>query len=383
MAPLLFTPLTIRGLTLPNRVVISPMAQYSAENGMATDWHLVQYGRFAVGGAGVVTVEFTAVTREGRITNGDMGLWSDAHIAPLARIARFVKAAGSVPSIQLAHSGRKGSTQRPWHGNGPLTAADLARGDEQWQPVAPSAVPLAEGWLTPTALDDAGVLGLRDAFVAAARRALAAGFESVEIHAAHGYGLHQFLSPIANRRTDRWGGDRARRMALPLEVARGIRAAWPADRPVFLRLSMVDGSEGGLTEEDQVAFAAALKEVGVDAVVASSGGMAGSATNQRGPNRVYGYQVPFAERIRREAGIATMAVGLIVDGRQAERILQEGRADLIAVGRGALEDPNWPLHAKAVLGEDTTHRTWPEQHGWWMAQRDAVLKRLGPWQPHT
>jgi 2,4-dienoyl-CoA reductase-like NADH-dependent reductase (Old Yellow Enzyme family) len=312
-----------------------------------------------------------------------MGLWSDAHIAPLARIARFVKAAGSVPSIQLAHSGRKGSTQRPWHGNGPLTAADLARGDEQWQPVAPSAVPLAEGWLTPTALDDAGVLGLRDAFVAAARRALAAGFESVEIHAAHGYGLHQFLSPIANRRTDRWGGDRARRMALPLEVARGIRAAWPADRPVFLRLSMVDGSEGGLTEEDQVAFAAALKEVGVDAVVASSGGMAGSATNQRGPNRVYGYQVPFAERIRREAGIATMAVGLIVDGRQAERILQEGRADLIAVGRGALEDPNWPLHAKAVLGEDTTHRTWPEQHGWWMAQRDAVLKRLGPWQPHT
>lgn len=381
MLPKLFTPLTIRGLVLPNRVVISPMAQYSAEDGLATDWHLVQYGRFAVGGAGVVTVEFTAVTRDGRITNGDMGLWSDAHIAPLARIARFVKANGSVPSIQLAHSGRKGSTQRPWHGNGPLTPADLARGDAQWQPVAPSALALAEGWLTPTALDDAGVLALRDAFVAAAQRALAAGFEIAEIHAAHGYGLHQFLSPIANQRNDRWGGDQARRMALPLEVARGIRTAWPADKPVFLRLSMVDGSEGGLTEADQIAFAAALKQVGVDMVVASSGGMAGSATNQRGPSRVYGYQVPFAERIRREAGIASMAVGLIVDGRQAEQILQDGRADLIAVGRGALEDPNWPLHAKAALGVDTNHQTWPEQHGWWMAQRDRVLERLGPWEP--
>lgn len=381
MTPLLFTPHTIRGLSLPNRVIISPMAQYSAEDGMATDWHLVQYGRFAVGGAGVVTVEFTAVTREGRITNGDMGLWSDAHIAPLARIADFLKSAGSVPSIQLAHAGRKGSTQRPWHGNGPLTQADLDRGDETWQPVGPSAIPLGEGWKTPTALDDAGVLALRDAFVAAARRAYAAGFEIVEIHAAHGYGLHQFLSPIANQRTDRWGGDRARRMALPIEVARGIREAWPQNRPVFLRLSMVDGSEGGLTQEDQVAFAAALKEVGVDAIAASSGGMAGSATNQRGPNRTYGFQVPYAERIKREAGIATIAVGLIVDGRQAERILQEGRADLIAIGREALEDPNWALHAKAVLGVDTSHQSWPEQHGWWMAQRDRVLERLGPWQP--
>ncbi|MBN8888845.1 MAG: NADH:flavin oxidoreductase / NADH oxidase [Acetobacteraceae bacterium SCN 69-10] len=381
MTPKLFTPLTIRGLTLPNRVVISPMAQYSADDGIANDWHLVQYGRFAVGGAGVVTVEATAVTREGRITNGDLGLWSADHVGPLARIAAFLKANGSVPSIQLAHSGRKGSSQRPWHGNGPLTAADIARGDEQWQPVAPSAVPLGEGWLTPAVLDEAGVLALRDAFVAAARRALEAGFEIAEIHAAHGYMLHQFLSPIANHRTDRWGGDQAGRMALPLAVARGIRDAWPADKPVFLRLSMVDGSEGGLSQEDQVAFARALKQVGVDMVVASSGGMAGSATNQRGPNRVYGFQVPFAERIRREAGIATMAVGLIVDGRQAERILQEERADLIAVGRQALEDPNWALHAKAALEVDTNHQTWPAQHGWWMAQRDRVLERLGPWVP--
>jgi 2,4-dienoyl-CoA reductase-like NADH-dependent reductase (Old Yellow Enzyme family) len=381
MPPMLFTPYKIRGLTLPNRIVISPMAQYSAEDGMATDWHLVQYGRFAVGGAGVVTVEFTAVTREGRITNGDMGLWSDAHIAPLARIAGFLKANGSVPSIQLAHAGRKGGSQRPWHGNGPLTQVDLDRGDETWTPVAPSALPLGDGWQTPTALDDAGVLALRDAFVAAAHRARAAGFEIIEIHAAHGYGLHQFLSPIANQRTDRWGGDRGRRMALPLAVARGIREAWPEDRPVFLRLSMVDGSEGGLTEDDQVAFAAALKEVGVDMIAASSGGMAGSATNQRGPNRVYGFQVPYAERIKREAGIPTIAVGLIVDARQAERILQEGRADLIAVGREALENPNWALHAKAVLGVDTNHQTWPEQHGWWMAQRDRVLERLGPWEP--
>ncbi len=381
MTPLLFTPLTIRGLTLSNRIVISPMAQYSAVDGIANDWHLVQYGRFAVGGAGVVTLEATAVTRVGRITNGDVGLWSDAHIAPLARIAAFLKANGAVPSIQLAHAGRKGSSQRPWHGNGPLVQADIDRGDELWTPVAPSAEPLGEGWLCPTALDDDGVLSLRDAFVTAAHRALAAGFEICEIHAAHGYMLHQFLSPIANRRNDRWGGDAERRRALPLEIARAIRAVWPAERPVFLRLSMVDGSEGGLTEADQVAFSAALKAVGVDMVVASSGGMAGSATNQRGPNRVYGFQVPFAERIKREAGIATMAVGLIVDGRQAEAILQEGRADLIAVGRAALEDPNWALHAKAALGVDTRHETWPEQHGWWMTQRDRVLERLGPWQP--
>lgn len=379
MTPLLFTPYTLRGLTLPNRIVLSPMAQYSAVDGIANDWHLVQYGRFAVGGAGTITIEATAVTDEGRITNGDLGLWSDAHIEPLARIARFIKSNGAIPSIQLAHAGRKGSTQRPWHGNGPLTAEDLARGDKLWQPVAPSAIPLAEGWLTPTALDASGIQSLIDAFVQAARRARAAGFDIVEIHAAHGYGLHQFLSPIANQRTDQWGGDRARRMALPLEVARRIREAWPETLPVFLRLSMVDGSEGGLTEDDQVAFAAALKTVGVDMVVASSGGMAGSATNQRGPNRVYGFQVPYAERLKHEAGIPSMAVGLIVDGRQAEAILQEGRADLIAIGRAALEDPNWPLHAKAALGVDTNHQTWPNQHGWWMAQRDRILERLGPW----
>jgi 2,4-dienoyl-CoA reductase-like NADH-dependent reductase (Old Yellow Enzyme family) len=378
--PKLFEPLTLRGFTLPNRVVVSPMCQYSAEDGMASDWHMVQYGRFAVGGAGLVFVEATAVSPEGRITHGDLGIWSDGHVPPLARIAAFVRSQGAVPGIQIGHAGRKASIQRPWFGNGPLTPVDVERGDVPWTVVGPSALPANEGYLTPRALDEEGIERLRDAFVAAARRALAAGFDFVEIHAAHGYLLHQFLSPISNRRNDAWGGDRAGRMRLPLEVVRGVRAVWPADRPLSVRISVVDGMEGGLTEEDSVAFAAAVREAGADVVGCSSGGMTGSATAAKGPPRAYGFQVDYAARIRAEGGVPTMAVGLIVDPRQAEAILAEGQADLIAIGREALDNPNWPLHARAALGGgDAARAAWPRQHGWWLANRDSVLKRLGPW----
>ncbi len=378
-AALLLQPFALRDVSLRNRIVISPMCQYSAAEGVADDWHLVQYGRFAVGGAGLVFTEATAVTPEGRITHGDLGLWSEEQVAPLARVVAFLKAQGAAAGIQLGHAGRKASMQRPWHGNGPLDAEDAARGDLPWEIVAPTALPIGDGWLVPRALDEAGILRVRDAFVAAAGRALRAGFDAIELHMAHGYLLHQFLSPLTNRRNDAWGGDAAGRMRLPLEVARRVRAAWPADRPLFARISAVDGAEGGLDLEDQIAFARRLREAGVDVVDCSSGGIAGSATAAKGPPRTYGFQLPFAARLRAEAGVATMAVGLIVDPRQAEAALRAGEADLIAIGRQALEDPNWPQHAAAVLGGAADYASAPPQHGWWLANRAPVLAKLGPW----
>ncbi|PZW50795.1 2,4-dienoyl-CoA reductase-like NADH-dependent reductase (Old Yellow Enzyme family) [Humitalea rosea] len=375
----LFEPMQLRGTTLPNRIVISPMCQYSAEDGFAGAWHMVQYGRFAVGGAGTVMVEASAVSPEGRITHGDVGIWSDAHADKLAPIAAFIRGQGAVPAIQLGHAGRKASMQRPWFGNGALTQADFDRGDMPWEIVAPSAVPQGDGHLMPAALDDAGLARIRDAFAEAARRADAAGFDIVEIHNAHGYLLHSFLSPLSNHRNDGYGGDAAGRMRFPLEVARAVRAAFPPQKPVFLRLSVVDGAEGGRPEEESIAFAAALKEAGIDVVDCSSGGITGTTTGAR-VRRDYGFQVPFAARIRREAGIATMAVGLLVDPHQAEAVLAEGSADLIAIGRQALEDPNWPLHALAALSGENHHADrWPKQHGWWLDVRDSALERLGPY----
>jgi 2,4-dienoyl-CoA reductase-like NADH-dependent reductase (Old Yellow Enzyme family) len=379
MTALLLQPFDLRGVPLRNRIVISPMCQYSAVDGVAGDWHTVQYGRFAVGGAGLVFLEATAVLPEGRITHGDLGLWSEEQVAPLARIAAFLKAQGAAAGIQIGHAGRKASMQRPWHGNGPLNAADAARGDLPWEIVSSAALPIGEGWLVPRALDEAGILRVRDAFVAAAERALRAGFDALELHMAHGYLLHQFLSPLVNRRNDAWGGDAEGRMRLPLDVARAVRAVWPADRPLFARISAVDGAEGGLELEDQIAFARRLREAGVDVVDCSSGGVAGSATAAKGPPRTYGFQLPFAARIRAEAGVATMAVGLIVDPRQAEAALRAGEADLVAIGREALEDPNWPQRAAAVLGGGPDYASAPPQHGWWLANRAPVLNKLGPW----
>lgn len=374
--PLLFTPIALREVTLRNRVVISPMCQYSAKDGVASDWHFAHLARFALGGAGLVFVEATAVRREGRITHGDTGLWQDSQIAPLKRIADFLRSQGAVPAIQLGHAGRKGSMQRPWHGNGPLDDSDRARGEDVWPTVAPSPLAMDKGWLVPHELTPAEMAALREDFRRATLRAVEAGFDVVEIHGAHGYLLQSFLSPIGNRRNDAYGGDRAGRMRFPLEVAETVRAAWPKERPVFFRVSSIDGIEGGWMLEDTVALAAELKARGIDVVDCSSGGIAGSATAARVP-RGFGFQIPFAERVRREADIKTMAVGLILDPHLAESALRNGQADLIAIGRQALFDPNWPLHAEQALrgdGADFAH--WPVQAGWWLERRERMLHAM-------
>ena len=282
-----------------------------------------------------------------------------------------------MPAIQLGHAGRKSSMSRPWEGNGPLTPELIAAGSIPWQTIAPSAEPIGPGWMTPRAMEEADFERVRDAFAAAARRAVDAGFDIAEIHAAHGYLLHSFLSPLSNRRNDRYGGDLEGRMRFPLEVARIVRQAWPADKPVFFRCSSVDNDAAGWSIEDSVVLARRLVEIGVDVVDCSSGGIAGSATAAATAPRGLGFQVPFAERIRRDAGIATMAVGLIIDPAQAEAVLADGKADLVAIAREALYDPNWALHAAAVLGADETFARWPKQYGWWLTRRESVLRDLG------
>jgi 2,4-dienoyl-CoA reductase-like NADH-dependent reductase (Old Yellow Enzyme family) len=370
--PLLFTPMPLRGLTLKNRVVISPMCQYSAAEGMANDWHFAHLAKFAIGGAGLVFTEATAIERDGRITHGDLGIWSDAHVEPLERIVSFIKASDAVPAMQLAHAGRKAAMQRPWHGNGPLDDTDRARGEDTWRVVAPSPIPLDAGWLVPHELTLAEIEQLKQHWRSATLRARSAGFEVVEVHGAHGYLLHEFLSPISNKRTDAYGGDRTRRMRLPLEVARIVRDNWPEDRPVFFRVSSIDGVDGGCTLDDTVALARELKAIGIDVIDCSSGGISGAATAAR-VKRTPGFQVPFAERVRREADIRTMAVGLILEPRQAEAVLRAEQADLIAIGRQALFNPNWALHAQLALGADAQFAAWPVQYGWWLEKRRRSL----------
>lgn len=387
LRPRLFTPITLRNTTARNRIVISPMCQYSAQDGVANDWHLVHLGKFAQGGAGIVMTEAVAVTAAGRITHGDLGLWHDGQLEPLRRISAFLRANGATPAIQLAHAGRKASMQRPWFGNAALTAEDVARGDRPWDIVAPSAIPMDEGWLMPHELSGPELEALREDWRLAARRADAAGFDVIEIHCAHGYLLHEFLSPLSNHRSDAYGGDRARRMAYPLSIIEAVRTAWPDDKPLFVRISSVDGIEGGLELIDSVAFAREAKARGADVIDCSSGGLMGSATAARIP-RGYGFQVPFADAVRRDAGVATMAVGLILHPRQAEDVLASGAADLVAIGREALFDPNWPLHAELALGNakgeigDGTFASWPKQYGWWLERREPGLRRMdGPALP--
>jgi 2,4-dienoyl-CoA reductase-like NADH-dependent reductase (Old Yellow Enzyme family) len=370
--PLLSSPITLRGLTLRNRVVISPMCQYSAAEGMAADWHFAHLTRFAIGGAGLVFTEAAAVERNGRITHGDLGIWSDAHIPPLARITSFLKSQGAVPAMQLAHAGRKASMQRPWHGNGPMDDSDRARGEQVWPVVAPSSIPVDKGWLVPHELTLGEIEQLKEHWHAATLRAREAGFEVVEVHGAHGYLIHEFLSPLSNQRTDAYGGDLQKRMRLALEIAGIVRENWPADRPVFFRVSSTDGVEGGWALDDSVALARRLKALGNDVIDCSSGGIAGSATAAR-VKRTLGFQVPYAQRIRNDAGIQTMAVGLILDAHQAEAILQAGQADLIAIGRQALFDPNWALHAELALGVENDFASWPMQSGWWLDKRQRSL----------
>jgi 2,4-dienoyl-CoA reductase-like NADH-dependent reductase (Old Yellow Enzyme family) len=334
----------VRDLTLKNRIVISPMCQYSAIDGVVGDWHLAHLGRFAIGGAALVFVEATGVEARGRISPGDVGLWNDDQARALAHIADFLKANGAHAGIQLAHAGRKGSTRRPWDGGAELDGDDAAKGEAAWETLAPSAVAFAENYPTPRAMGAADMAEVIIAFREAARRADAAGFDVVEIHAAHGYLLHEFLSPLSNFRTDDYGGDRAGRMKFPLEVIETVRAVWPAKKPLFLRISSVDHVEGGLTVEDSVAFAAAAKALGVDLVDCSSGG------NSPTPPKIFpGYQVAYAEAVRAGADIATMAVGLILDAHLAEDIIAGGKADLVALARPALDDPNFAIHASAAL----------------------------------
>jgi 2,4-dienoyl-CoA reductase-like NADH-dependent reductase (Old Yellow Enzyme family) len=371
----LFSPFALRGLTLKNRLVVAPMCQYSARHGVAGDYHLVHYGRFALGGFGLVIVEATAVTPEGRISYGDLGLWDDGQIAPLARIVDVVKANGAAVGIQIGHAGRKASATVPWRGGFTETEAEKAAlGFESWTPVAPSAVPHTPNspvYQTPHALTLDEIAAVKDAFVAAARRALAAGFDLVEVHGAHGYLLNQFLSPLANRRTDRYGGSRENRMRFPLEVVAAVRAVWPADKPVLVRLSVTDSHPEGWTTEDSVVLSAELKRLGVDLVDCSSGGFDGAAV---APKPLY--QVPLARAVRDGAGIPTAAVGLITRPDEAEAIVASGDADLVALAREALDDPNWPLHARAQLG-GTDYSDWPRQSGYAVRNKDRALGLRG------
>jgi len=370
---LLFQPIELRGVRLRNRIVISPMCQYSAQDGMVTDWHLVHLGKFAQGGAGAVFVEATAVEKRGRITHGDTGIWEDAQIAGLRRIAEFLKSQGAVPAIQLAHAGRKSSMARPWYGNGPLTPADLERGDRPWSIIAPTDAPLDASWIAPRAMKDGDMQAVVNAFRSAVRRAHAAGFDILEVHAAHGYLLHTFLSPLSNP------APLEARMRFPLEVVAEVRKAWPDGKPLFVRVSSIDDVEGGWSLEDTVALSRKLKQIGVDVIDCSSGGIQGSATaaTRTVVQRVPGFQLPFAEAVRKQADIRTMAVGLILTPQQAEAALQAARADLIAIGREALYDPNWPLHAAAALGVDPEFERWPVQYGWWLTRREGLLRKLG------
>ena len=347
----LFSPLTQRSITLRNRIVVSPMCQYSCTDGFATDWHLVHLGARAVGGAAVVIAEATAVEARGRISPADVGLWQEAHVEPLARVTRFLREQGAVPAVQLAHAGRKASTARPWEGGGPVPPAQGG-----WPVVAPSAVPFAGDHPVPGALDAANIAGIVQAFATAAKRALAAGFEIIEVHSAHGYLLHQFLSPLSNRRTDRYGGPFENRIRLLTEVVDAVRAVWPERLPLWVRVSATDWAEaGGWDLPQTIALAKILKTRGVDLLDCSSGGTLPQAKIPAGP----GFQVPFAEAVRREAGLATGAVGLITQPDQAEKIVAEGRADVILLARQFLRDPYWPLHAARALGATIA---WPVQY---------------------
>lgn len=348
----LFSPFTLRELTFRNRVFVSPMCQYSSEDGMPTDWHFVHLGSRAVGGAALVMVEATAVSPEGRISPDDSGIWSDAHGRAFERITKFVKEQGAVPSIQLAHAGRKASTDAPWLGGKPLSTAH--RG---WQPVAPSPIAFDEGSPVPREMTRDDIEQVVGDFERATHRSLEAGFEVAEVHSAHGYLLHEFLSPLSNVRTDEYGGSLENRMRLTIRVSEAVRRIWPAKWPVFVRISATDWADGGWDLPQSVELSKRLKAIGVDLIDCSSGAL---VPNVRIPVGA-GYQVPFAEAIRKEAGIPTGAVGMITEAHQAEAILAEGKADVVLLARSFLSDPYWPAHAAKALGVRLDY--WPNQYG--------------------
>lgn len=366
----LFQPLTLRRVTVPNRVVISPMQQYNANaDGSPTDWHFAHLTRLAIGGAGLVFTEALAVEAVGRLTYGDLGIWTDEHRDRLARLVDAMAAHGSVPGAQLIHAGRKASVQRPWEGYNPLGAAEAERGEPPWQTVSASAQPANPGWHTPAALTIDGIKHVLDRFHAATRRAAEAGFQALNIHGAHGYLIHSFLSPLSNLRDDAYGGDLAGRMRFAVEVADAVRAGWPSDRPLFYRLSCVDDVPGGWTLDETIALSHELGLRGVDVIDCSSGGLQQRTTTLM-IARQEGYQVPYAERVKRDTALRTMAVGLIATPSFANDVVARGSADLVAIGRQALFNPHWPHHAARELGHDPSYRGWPPQYGWWLEKRD-------------
>jgi 2,4-dienoyl-CoA reductase-like NADH-dependent reductase (Old Yellow Enzyme family) len=375
----LLSPFQIKSLSLKNRTVVAPMCQYMAVEGVANDWHFAHLARFGIGGFGLVIVEATAVEDIGRITYGCLGLWNDEQTAPLKRIVDFLHSQGAAAGIQLAHAGRKAASLIPWR-NGVAEREDEkeAVGYADWQPVAPSAIIHSEtmpGYKLPHGLTVAEIADLTEAFVASARRAEVAGFDVIEIHAAHGYLLNQFLSPIANKRDDLYGGSLENRMRFPLEVIAAVRAVWPAEKPLLVRMSVTDGIEDGWTTEDSIAFAREAKRLGVNAIDCSSGGFDGAKIKPAA-----GYQVPLSEAVRSGADVPTIAVGLLGDVHEAETILADGKADLIALARAALDDPQWPLHAANVLGADeNVYALWPKAAGYAVRNRDRALK-IGPYR---
>ncbi len=353
MTSSLFTPLPLRSLALRNRIAVSPMCQYSCgDDGIATAWHLVHLGSRAVGGAAMVITEAAAVDPRGRITPFDLGLWNDRQVDALRPVTAFVREAGAVPAVQLAHAGRKASTHRPWDGGGPIPP-----GDGGWVPVAPSALPFDAGYTVPEALDAAGIAAVPAAFAAAAVRALAAGFQAVEIHAAHGYLLHEFLSPLANRRDDEWGGSFDNRVRLLARTVAAVREVWPDDLPLLVRISATDWTDAGWLPDDSVRLARVLAPLGADLVDCSSGGIAPGIAIPLEP----GYQVHLAEAVRRDAGVASGAVGLITEPGQADAVIRDGRADLVLLARQLLREPSWPLRAAHQLGADDA-APWPPQY---------------------
>jgi 2,4-dienoyl-CoA reductase-like NADH-dependent reductase (Old Yellow Enzyme family) len=353
----LLSPLTLRGVTLRNRIVVSPMCQYSAEDGFANDWHLVHLGSRAVGGAALIFVEATAVTAEGRISPGDLGIWKEEHIEPLARIARFIHSQGAIAGIQLAHAGRKASCDLAWRGGARLSPAQGG-----WEAIAPSAIPFNETDPMPIALDIAGIDAVVAAFEAAAQRALTAGFKVIEIHAAHGYLLHEFLSPLSNHRTDDYGGNLENRMRLVLRIAQQLRALMPEELPLFVRISATDWMDGGWDIEQSVTLSRELKRLGVDLIDVSSGAMVPHARIPVGK----GYQVPFARRIRQEADIRTGAVGMITEPQHADEIITSGDANLVFLAREMMREPYWALKAQQALGQEPS---WPTQYGYALKRR--------------
>lgn len=373
---LLFSPWRLRDVEFRNRIMAAPMWQYAGRNWRPTDWHLMNLGRMADGGSGLVFQEGTTVERRGCGTVGDIGIWDDEAVPHMRRLVEMMKSCGAVPGIQLMHAGRKARQLPPDAGRGALQRSDDIPDWDDWDVIAPSAIPLAgEGAAPPREMTQADIRAVIDSFVAATRRADAAGYQVLDLHAAHGYLLHSFLSPLANQRGDAWGGSLENRMRFVLETVEGIRSAWPAGKPLFVRISCIDGAPGGWTLEDSFTLVRRMHALGVDLIDCSAGGIAGSPL-PAGQRASYGYQVDLAAAVRRETGVPTSAVGLIVHAHHAERILREGACDLVALARELIHNPNWPIDAAIKLGDDQGYRVMKSRGGFWLERRAATVPEL-------